>query len=411
MTHSAPSSTPISRTTPSPRLLRAGLASSFLLMLIALGVFALSLQAVQPPRAEGFIVNVTAGGCQPEQLEVPAGQRTFTIINRSDRAIEWEIIDGVMVLAERENIAPGLRQPLTASLTPGDYAMTCGLLSNPRGTLHVAPNGDTSQPKALVARDFIGPLAEYRVYTLLQLRQLTSQVRALHDAIYADDLHTARAAYLEARRIDQRLATPIGLFSDLDQRMNAHADYFAQRESDPDFGGFPRVALSLFERGITTDLKPTIDRLVEDVETLKTRLEDAAIPPAQLANGSARVLQAWHDRQVSQATLSPCDLFDLAGLTEGAGKIVSLLAPLLERQAPGTLPPLNDDLATLQQDLASANADNISGSDDSRGNDASGGPLARVESDDGIDAKRLLQDSEALAKSLSAINRALALSG
>ena len=45
---------------PSSRALRLGLVLSFLLMVFALGVFALSLNAVQPASDSGYIVNVTA---------------------------------------------------------------------------------------------------------------------------------------------------------------------------------------------------------------------------------------------------------------------------------------------------------------------------------------------------------------
>lgn len=42
-----------------------------------------------------------------------------------------------MVVEERENIAPGFTQKLTANLQPGEYDMTCGLLTNPKGKLIV----------------------------------------------------------------------------------------------------------------------------------------------------------------------------------------------------------------------------------------------------------------------------------
>ena len=43
-----------------------------------------------------------------------------------------------MVVDERENILPGFAQTLTTTLDAGDYAMTCGLRSNPKGILTVA---------------------------------------------------------------------------------------------------------------------------------------------------------------------------------------------------------------------------------------------------------------------------------
>lgn len=82
-------------------------------------------------------VVVTDKGCEPIALTVAAGKTMFKIKNTSKRAIEWEILQGYMVVEERENIIPGFVQNLTATLEPGDYGMTCGLLSNPKGSLKV----------------------------------------------------------------------------------------------------------------------------------------------------------------------------------------------------------------------------------------------------------------------------------
>ena len=86
---------------------------------------------------EPVAVTVTDKGCEPNALAVPAGRTLFRIRNASKRAIEWEILQGTMVVEERENIIPGFVQNLTATLEAGDYEMTCGLLSNPKGTLKV----------------------------------------------------------------------------------------------------------------------------------------------------------------------------------------------------------------------------------------------------------------------------------
>ncbi len=84
----------------------------------------------------------------PTPLTVPAGKTTFKIKNQQSRGpLEWEILDGVMVVEERENIIPGFVQTLTATLKPGQYQMTCGLLSNPKGMLTVTATG-TSTAKA-----------------------------------------------------------------------------------------------------------------------------------------------------------------------------------------------------------------------------------------------------------------------
>lgn len=89
-------------------------------------------------------VVITDAGCEPAALKVAAGKTMFKIKNTSKRAIEWEILQGYMVVEERENIIPGFVQNLTANLVPGDYGMTCGLLSNPKGTLKVT---DSTEPQ------------------------------------------------------------------------------------------------------------------------------------------------------------------------------------------------------------------------------------------------------------------------
>jgi iron uptake system component EfeO len=71
-------------------------------------------------------VTIHPNACEPNEITVPAGRTTFTIVNQSNRALEWEILDGVMVVEERENIAPGFSQTMTVKLQPGEFAITCG---------------------------------------------------------------------------------------------------------------------------------------------------------------------------------------------------------------------------------------------------------------------------------------------
>lgn len=89
------------------------------------------------PDVKEVPVTVTDAGCEPGQLTVDAGRTTFVITNKSSKALEWEILVGVMVVEERENIAPGFVQKLGAELKAGEYIMTCGLRSNPKGKIVV----------------------------------------------------------------------------------------------------------------------------------------------------------------------------------------------------------------------------------------------------------------------------------
>lgn len=159
-------------------------------------------------------VTVTAKGCEPMALTVPAGRVTFLITNRSSRALEWEILKGVMIIDERENIAPGFKQRLTTTLAPGEYEVTCGLLSNPRGRLTVvnAEGGTTAAAAPPGAAELIGLSAEYRVWTLQALGDLAAAVAAKdRDGCRTALLHLAPLEPLVApqtRALEAAVATP-----------------------------------------------------------------------------------------------------------------------------------------------------------------------------------------------------------
>lgn len=364
---------------PSPLALRAGMAGAAVLMLGALGLFYLSLDATPgADTGDSNRVTISASGCTPNALTVPAGAQRFTVVNDTERAIEWEIVDGVMVLEERENIVPGLQQELTATLQPGEYQMTCGLLSNPRGTLTVTPVEGQQLAAELSARALIGPLAEYRVYLTLEGRALAHAVGNLHQHIAHHNLEAAQQAWLRAREIDQHMALAVGLFSDLDQRLNARADYFAEREQDPDFMGFERLAYGLFEQQSTDGLLPVVKQLSADVGALRSRLSSQGVPASQLANGAGRVLQAWHDQQQNSTELSAQARADLQGLQTGTAKVVSLLAPVLQQRHPQQAEELGAASDALTVQLAEA------------------------------DTAALLQSSQQLADQLASVNALLA---
>ena len=148
----------------SRNLVRIGLAFAVLLLLAAGAAFyyasRVSDKARHAEAGDTIQVAINAKSCEPNELTVPAGRSVFEIVNKSDRTVEWEILDGVMVLEERENIAPGFKQTITAKLTPGEYQITCGLLSNPRGKLIVTATAASEAEKGkLPLTAFIGALA------------------------------------------------------------------------------------------------------------------------------------------------------------------------------------------------------------------------------------------------------------
>lgn len=346
-------------------------------------------------------VIIHAHACEPNALTVPAGRASFRIINRSDRAVEWEILDGVLVVEERENIAPGLSQVINANLLPGDYAITCGLLSNPRGTLQVTPTAESdAQAKAkpsMVA--FIGPLSEFRVYLNSQGSALIKAVSALEQAIAAGDLSQAQALYLPAREAYQRLAPAAQRLAELDNAINARADYFEKREQDPAFSGFHRLEYGLFAQHSLDGLAPIAQRLLSDVTALKQQLLAQSLPPEQLVSILVRNLNSLADVRAASGEEERYSHLDLNGFAANLAvtrKVVELMRPLLTKSAADLLPGIDSAISAFAGQLDGLQVD---------------GNYRTYDSVTADQRQQIADKAKALAAALDGIDPALGLTG
>jgi iron uptake system EfeUOB component EfeO/EfeM len=375
-----------------------------MVMIAAGGLFYYASQLAASKRQahkDEITVTIHPHSCEPNALSVPAGPASFRIVNRSDRAVEWEILDGVLVVEERENIAPGLSQVINARLQPGDYAITCGLLSNPRGTLHVTPTAESdAQAKSrpsMVA--FIGPLSEFRVYLSRQSSALIKAVTELEHAIQAGDLAQAQALYLPARAAYQRLAPAAQRLGELDNRINARADYFEKREQDPAFVGFHRLEYALFQQRDLSGLAPIAQRLLSDVTSLKQQLLAQSLPPEQLVSLIARSQRSIAEVRAGsgeEERYSHSDLNGFAANLETTRKVVDLLRPLLAKPAAPLLAQIDSALDALDSQYSALRSTEGYASYDSVGADQ---------------RKRIADQAKVLADALDGIDPALGLSG
>ena len=328
----------------------ASVAIAALMIAGGAAAYVMARRAIAPaPLGQGHsadvAVNVTASACEPNELTVPAGRVTFSIHNQGSRALEWEILSGVMVVDERENIAPGFIQKLTTKLEPGDYDITCGLLSNPKGKLHVAALGAAVKPSPV---DLIGPLAEYRVYASYEIDALVDDTRRFTDAVKSGDLDAARGLYAAAHAHYARIAPIAGLFLDLDGAIDSRAE------------GFHRLEQGLSANPGAKNLAPVADRLNADVVALQGRFENLAVYPEPTIAGAAEVIGKSASARLAGEADRPegADLSDLRANVEGVKKIVDLFQPLIEKTDGSLSRALAGDFADIEATLARyANAD------------------------------------------------------
>lgn len=300
-----------------------------------------------------YDVAVTDKQCQPMNLTVPAGKVQFIIRNKSMRGLEWEILDGVMVVAERENIAPGFMQKMTVKLEPGEYDMTCGLLTNPRGKLVVTKDAN-AEPYRITATDLIAPIAEYKFYVSMETRALVEETKAFTDAVRAGDIAKAKALYVPARMHYERIEPIAELFSDLDASIDAREDNFAQGTDDPHFSGFHRLEYALWKQQDLSQATAYADQLDKDVNTLKTRIHDLTFPPETVVGGAAALIEEVAASKISgeEDRYAHTDLADFQANIEGARKIFNLFNPLLTKVNEPLAKRINSNLKAVEDRLA-----------------------------------------------------------
>ncbi|MBS0846900.1 iron uptake system protein EfeO [Citrobacter sp. JGM124] len=298
-------------------------------------------------------VVVTDKQCEPMSLTVNAGKTQFIIQNKSQKALEWEILKGVMVVEERENIAPGFTQKLTANLQPGDYDITCGLLSNPKGKL-VVKGTATQTGGATDLLALAGPITEYKSYVLAETAALVKETEVFTAAIKAGDLAKAKALYAPTRQHYERIEPIAELFSDLDGSIDAREDNFEQKANDPQFTGFHRLEKGLFGDNTTAGLNGYADQLNTDVLDLQTRISELAFPPAKVVGGAAGLIEEVAASKISgeEERYSRTDLWDFQANIDGAQKIVNLLRPQLTKEAPKLLANVDENFTKVNSILA-----------------------------------------------------------
>ena len=350
------------RQAPSPgtpsRLIRFAVIGSALLALASGWLFYYASQTARRSTT-GKIYRVTVGEriCEPNDFIVPAGRITFEIYNASNRTLEWEILDGVMVVEERENITPGLRSTLTARLKPGKYQITCGLLSNPRGSLTVTASAESeAERERPPVKAFVGPLSEYRVYLVMQTSSLAKEVAALTEAVRNGDIEAARKQYVAARLPYRRLDMVTSRFADLKNVIDPIADYLAERESDPAFTGFHRIEYGLFARNTLNGLLPAAEKLEADIAMLNARIRALRLSPEDFGEGIERQARFLAEGQIHKGEnrYAQNDLAEFAASLEGMEKATNLFMPLLDGADPSAAAAIRrarDDIDTALGDV------------------------------------------------------------
>jgi iron uptake system component EfeO len=304
--------------------------------------------------ADAITVSSTDAGCDVSAATATSGTLAFDVTNAGDQITEFYLLadDGLRIVGEVENIAPGASRTLTVVAQPGEYFTLCkpGMVGEGVGRAGFSVSGDA------VAID--GPDAEqkqkavdlYAAFVKDQVEQLVPAVEEFTTAYATGDDDTARTLFPQVRAYYERIEPVAEALGDLDPRI----DY---REVDAvaeglDWTGFHRIEKDLWvpaldalnadgETSAWQDWTPSTpeeraafgDELVADIQELDTyvhsddfqkALDEQGV--AGLSNGAIALLDEVATGKISgeEDWWSGTDLWDFAANVEGSKMAFSL---------------------------------------------------------------------------------------
>ncbi|MDY6870138.1 MAG: EfeM/EfeO family lipoprotein [Actinomycetota bacterium] len=209
--------------------------------------------------------------------------------------------------------------------------------------------GDSESPSAPGASESSaaaaapGPAAEkaataYKAYAIAQADELVSAVKTLTDAVRASDLQAAQDAYAPSRLPWERIEPLAGLVGEIDGRVDARVEDFADVD-DPAFTGWHRLEYLLFSQNTTEGGAQFADQLDADVATLRKQLPTVDVRPVDVSTGAAELIEEVSEGKITgeEDRYSKTDLWDFEANLQGSEAAVNRLSPALVKADPALL--------------------------------------------------------------------------
>ena len=333
-----------------PRLLAATAAAS-------LAALALSGCVAKSDVAASGALTVTSTDttCDVSAATATSGTLTFDVTNSSSDVSEFYLLasDGLRIVGEVENIAPGASRSLTVVAQPGDYYTLCkpGMVGEGVGKTAFAVSGEKIAATGDDAEQKQKAVDLYAAFVKDQVEQLVPAVDTFVAAYESDDDEAARAQFPTTRAFYERIEPVAESLGDLDPRI----DY---REVDAvaeglDWTGFHRIEKDLWvpaqdalnSDGVTPawqNWQPSTtaeraaygDQLIADVAELNDYVHSDAFTQALdaqgiagVSNGAIGLLDEVATGKISgeEDWWSGTDLYDFAANVEGSKMAFSLV--------------------------------------------------------------------------------------
>ena len=311
---------------------------------------------VENSSGDAIDVQAKEDACQVATDSVESGTTTFSITNSGERVTEFYVLadDGLRVIAERENIAPGSTADLTVQLEPGNYFTACkpGLRGANVGQSEFTVTGEPIQYTESDEKRFNEARDNYVAFVQNEVAELLPKVEEFAEAYAAGDDEKAKELYPTTRVHYERIEPVAEALGVLDARIDyREVDYIAEadelKEDDQTFTewlGFHRMEKDLWppaedeknadgaparegwEPSTPEQRREIADTLIADVEQLSTTvnadnfIEEQDITVDTVSNGAMGLLEEVATTKVTgeENWWSHKDLYDFQANIQGS---------------------------------------------------------------------------------------------
>jgi iron uptake system component EfeO len=259
-------------------------------------------------------VTSTADGCDVSAATASSGTLAFDVANKGDQVTEFYLLasDGLRIVGEVENVAPGASRTLTVTAQPGDYFTLCkpGMVGEGVGRAAFSVTGDAVAIDGEDAEQKQQAIDLYAAFVKDQVGQLLPAVQTFAGVYESGDDAAAREQFPHVRAFYERIEPIAEALGDLDPRI----DY---REVDAVAEGLTWTGFHRIEKDLWV---PTQDALNADGETPAWKDWAPSTPAERAAYGETLIkdTQELYDYVHSDAFEQALTDQGVAGISNGA---------------------------------------------------------------------------------------------
>jgi iron uptake system component EfeO len=298
--------------------------------------------------ADSLKVTSTDTACTVSAATAKSGIVSFDVSNEGGQVSEFYLLaqDGLRIVGEAENIAPGASRRLTVTAQPGEYFTVCkpGMVGDGVGRAGFTVTGDDVAVEGPDAQQKQKAVDLYAAFVKDQVARLVPALATFTADYTSGDDAAARSQFPKVRAYYERIEPIAEALGDLDPRIDYRE--VDAKAADLEWTGFHRIEKDLWvpakdalnadaETSAWQDWKPSTaaeratyaDRLTADVKTLYGYVHSAEFEKvldaqgiAGISNGAVGLLDEVATGKITgeEDWWSHTDLYDFAANVEGS---------------------------------------------------------------------------------------------